>query len=261
MLRVDNLHFGYDGKPVLKGISFEVKRGELRGLFGPNGCGKTTLFRCCLKFLKAGRGSICVDGTDISGMSVRELATRIAYVPQEHRPAFPYRVREMVLMGRTPHIGNGFGVSGRDKRIAREALEMLGIANLSERVYSELSGGQRQMVLIARAIAQETGFIFLDEPTSALDFSNQIRIWKTLRAIAANGTGIVAISHDPNHVAWFCDKVIVLDEEGVLAEGPPDQTITQDVLDRIYSGVCTVRSVDGVRMVIPREFDRDEAQL
>ncbi|MEN6439200.1 MAG: ABC transporter ATP-binding protein [Syntrophobacter sp.] len=260
MLRVDDLHFGYGGKPVLRGVSFEVKRGELCGLFGPNGCGKTTLFRCCLKFLKVEKGCIRVNGTDISGIGVRELARSIAYVPQEHRSSFPYKVREMVLMGRTPRMGHGFGPGRRDMRIAMEALKMLGISSISERVFSELSGGQRQLVLIARAIAQGTGLIFLDEPTSALDFSNQIKIWKILREIAAQGVSIVACSHDPNHVAWFCDRIVILHEEGVLTDGFPDQTITQNVLDRIYSGVCMVKSVDGIKMVIPRDPHREKVK-
>lgn len=259
VLQVENIYFDYGRKPVLQGISFRVEKGQVCGLFGPNGCGKTTLFRCCLKFLKADKGCIRVKGVNIDNMSVKELARLVAYVPQEHRPTFPYLVREMVLMGRTPHMRNSFRVGGRDQRIALEAMKVLGISSIAERSYNELSGGQRQMVLIARAIAQGTGLIFLDEPTSALDFSNQMKIWKVLRDIAAQGVSIVACTHDPNHVAWFCDRIVILHEEGVLTDGFPSQTITQKVLDTIYAGVCDVKSMDGIKMVIPRDLRRERA--
>lgn len=253
MLQVNHLRFSYGNTPVLKEISFNAEEGRLCGLFGPNGSGKTTLFKCCLKFLKHSEGSVLIDGTDIRRLSVREMAGYAAYVPQEHKPPFPYLVREVVLMGRTPHLGGIFGVSNRDKGIALEALRMLGIRELADRPYNRLSGGQRQMVLIARAIAQDTKLIFLDEPTSALDFSNQIRIWKTLRHIASQGITVIACSHDPNHVSWFCHKVVVLDNEGVLAQGAPSEVMTEAVLNGIYRGTCTVKDVDGIRMVVPRE--------
>jgi iron complex transport system ATP-binding protein len=252
MLRVEEMGFSYGASRVLDGISFRVAAGELCGLFGPNGCGKTTLFKCCLKFLKSNRGRVFMAGRDIRDLGIREMARCAAYVPQEHKPPFPYRVREVVLMGRTPHMGGLFGIRRQHLDKTMAALTLLEIDHLAERPYNQLSGGQRQMVLIARAIAQETRIVFLDEPTSALDFKNQITIWRTLRAIADRGITIVACSHDPNHMAWFCDKVVVLNERGMVAQGAPAQAITQEVLDRIYRRICRVKHVDGLQMVLPR---------
>ncbi len=252
MLQVHNLHFGYGKTPILNGVSFEAAPGQLLGLFGPNGSGKTTLFKCCLKFLKYNSGMVIMDDMDIQKASVAQMARHAAYVPQEHKPPFPYLVREVVLMGRTPHLGGIFGISKRDKAIALEALHMLDIRNLADRAYNRLSGGQRQMVLIARAIAQETKLLFLDEPTSALDFSNQIRIWKMLRRITAQGITVIACSHDPNHVIWFCHKVVVLDGKGIVIQGTTDEVMTEKVLNGIYHEICTTKEVDGIRMVVPR---------
>ncbi len=252
MLHVNDMHFRYGSFPVLTGVSFSVERGELCGLFGPNGSGKTTLFKCCLRFLHAEQGSVLVRGEEISQCSIEHLARLIAYVPQEHKPPFPYLVREVVLMGRTPHLGGFFGIRRRDREIAMDALATLGISDLADRPYNQLSGGQRQMVLMARAIAQDTPVLFLDEPTSALDFQNQMRIWEIMRDVAEEGKTILACSHDPNHVAWFCDRVVVVGDGVVVAEGHPEDVISEAVLGKIYQDICSVRMLDGVQMVMPR---------
>ncbi|WP_286680990.1 ABC transporter ATP-binding protein [Methanoculleus sp. DTU007] len=252
MLQVQDIHFKYGDFPVLSGVSFSVGEGELCGLFGPNGSGKTTLFKCCLRFLRAEKGTVRICGEDTSAHSVEQLAKVIAYVPQEHKPPFPYLVREVVLMGRTPHLGGFFGVKRRDKEIAMNALAALDITEFADRPYNQLSGGQRQMVLMARAIAQDTPILFLDEPTSALDFQNQMRIWKIMRDVAEDGKTILACSHDPNHVAWFCDRVVVVGEGAVVAEGEPADVISESVLEKIYRDACAVRSFEGMRMVMPR---------
>jgi len=252
MLSVNDIHYTYQNYPVLRGVSFSVKKGELCGLFGPNGCGKTTLFKCLLRFLTAHKGTVHINGEDVSKKKVEDLAKIVSYVPQEHKPPFPYLVREVVLMGRTPHLGGFFGVRRKDKEIAIDALKRLGISSIADRPYNQLSGGQRQMVLIARAIAQDTPIMFLDEPTSTLDFHNQMKIWEIMRTITDEGKTILACSHDPNHVAWFCDRVIVISDSGVIANGHPREVINTGILDRIYKDTCSVRSSDGVRMVMPR---------
>ncbi|MCK9632376.1 MAG: ABC transporter ATP-binding protein [Methanoregula sp.] len=252
MLSVNDIHYTYQNFPVLSGVSFSVEQGELCGLFGPNGCGKTTLFKCCLRFLAAHKGTVHINGEDVSKKKVEELAKIVSYVPQEHKPPFPYLVREVVLMGRTPHLGGFFGVRRKDKEIALDALDRLEISDLADRPYNQLSGGQRQMVLIARAIAQDTPIMFLDEPTSTLDFHNQMKIWEIMRSITEEGKTILACSHDPNHVAWFCDRVIVISNSGVVANGHPRDVINNEILDLIYKDTCSVRSTDGVRMVMPR---------
>ncbi len=256
MLNVRDLQFQYGMQPVLKDISFQVGEGQLCGLFGPNGCGKTTLFKCCLKFLKSQGGQIEVDGQDIKDLRIEEMAKLVAYVPQEHKPPFPYLVKDVVLMGRTPRLRSLFGTSKEDRSKALSALKLLGLMDIAGKPYNQLSGGQRQMVLIARAVAQETPLMFLDEPTSALDFSNQIRIWRIMRQIAESGVTILACSHDPNHVSWYCDRVVVMNHNHVLQEGPPQEVITETVLDEIYRNVCAVRNLDEARMVLPKEVAR-----
>lgn len=253
MLQVKDLHFNYDRTPILQGVSFEVEEGELCGLFGPNGCGKTTLFKCCLNFLKFHKGSVQMDGRSVAKMRVEDMAKVVAYVPQEHKPPFPYLTKEVVLMGRTPRLKGIFGISKADKKKASDALDLLGLSDIGDRPYNQLSGGQRQMVLMARAIAQETPLMFLDEPTSALDFSNQIRIWRIMRLVAESGVTILACSHDPNHVSWFCDKVVVMKSNRILKEGSPHNVITESVLDEIYRDMCSVRSIGESRMVLPRD--------
>jgi len=252
MLQISDLAFRYHVKPVLSDISFSVEKGQLCGLFGPNGSGKTTLFKCCLRFLPVEQGGIRMDNMDVSNRSVEELAKTVAYVPQEHKPPFPYLSREVVLMGRTPHIKGFFGVKKSDKMIALDSMDQLGIMELSDEPYNQLSGGQRQMVLMARAIAQDTPLLFLDEPTSALDFQNQMKIWGLMEDIVEEGKTILACSHDPNHVAWFCDKVVVISDSHVLAQGEPEDVINEDTLDCIYQNTCSVRSQGGVPIVMPR---------
>ncbi len=253
MLHVKDLQFQYGMQPVLKDISFQVGQGQLCGLFGPNGCGKTTLFKCCLKFLKNQGGQIRVDGQDIKDLRIEEMAKLVAYVPQEHKPPFPYLVKDVVLMGRTPRLKSLFGTNKEDRQKALGALKLLGLLEIADKPYNQLSGGQRQLVLIARAVAQETPLMFLDEPTSALDFSNQIRIWRIMKQIAESGVTILACSHDPNHVSWYCDRVVVMNHNHILREGPPQEVITEPVLDEIYRNVCAVRNLDEARMVLPKE--------
>lgn len=261
MLEVQGLSFSYGSRPVLQDVSFRVAEGRLCGLFGPNGSGKTTLFRCCLRLLPVQRGCVLVNGEDTRRLSIGQLAKRIAYVPQEHKPPFPYTALEVVLMGRTPHMGSGiFGISQRDREKSLEALERLGIADLASQPYDRLSGGQRQLTLIARAIAQETPIIVLDEPTSSLDFNNQIRTWTLLRDLARQGITILACSHDPNHVAWFCDHLVIVGNQRVVADGSPGEMLNETTLNAIYRGLCRVETIDGLKVVLPRRIEDNSAR-
>lgn len=260
MLQVENISFAYKSKtPILQDISFDVPKGCLCGLFGPNGCGKTTLFKCCLKFLYHNSGSITLSGKNINQISIPDMAKIVAYVPQDHKPPFPYLVKDLVLMGRTPHLTNVFGASKKDKLIVYEAMEMVGIVSFADTPYNFLSGGQRQLVLIARALAQNTPLLFLDEPTSALDFSNQIKILTILRQISENGKTIVACTHDPNHVLWFCDSVVVLDKHRFVGQGLPEDIFCDTLLDEVYEDMCSVKEVGSVKIVLPRHLARQRA--
>ena len=252
MLKVENLWFSYGKKTVLKDINFELKKGELCGLFGPNGTGKSTLFRCCLRFLVPDSGCIRIMGQKIDTLKIKELARHVAYVPQAHHSTFSFTAGDMVLMGRTPHLNRYSTPSALDRKVAWEAMETLDIAHLAHESFDRLSGGQQQMVLIARAIAQEPEMILLDEPAAALDFSNQVNLWELLKKIADQGTTILACSHDPNHVAWFCHTTVVLDSSGILAKGDPSQVLCQEIMNRIYKDTCRVKEIDGLKMMIPR---------
>nr|WP_319540703.1 ABC transporter ATP-binding protein [uncultured Methanospirillum sp.] len=251
MIEIRNVSFRYTQKPVLNDISFSVTKGQLCGLFGPNGSGKTTLFKCCLKFLPVQEGSITLNRTNIQDKPIEELAKSVAYVPQEHKPPFPYLAREIVLMGRTPHIHGFFGVKRKDKQIAKDAMDMVGMLPFSDEPYNQLSGGQRQMILMARALAQDTPLLLLDEPTSALDFQNQIRIWNLMEDIVSEGKTILACSHDPNHISWFCDSAVAISQNKIIAEGEPKDVICPDILDRMYRDTCSVHVYDGIPVVIP----------
>lgn len=261
MFQIENLYCSYGKTPVLENIEFHLAEGELCGLFGPNGSGKTTLFKCCLKFIHPTGGCIRFRNRDILTMSAREMAQKVAYVPQNHHPPFPYSVEEMVLMGRTPHMNRFYMPGRRDNKRVERAMELIGITHLAREPYDILSGGQQQMVLIARAIAQDTEVIFLDEPTSALDFKNQVTIWKILRKIVDQGLTVLACSHDPNHVLWFCDTAVVLNGNGIEAQGPPAQIISQELMDTIYHNTCRVKDMDGFRMVVPSGVVREQTEF
>lgn len=255
MLRVDNITFNYKDHPVFENISFSVKKGQLCGLFGPNGCGKTTLFKCCMNFLKYENGTIYMDGHSTKNMEVSKLSKLVAYVPQEHKPPFPYIVYDMVKMGRTTHMTGFLKSDKKDIEMTEMALNKLGISHLAKKPYTNLSGGQRQLVLVARALAQQTKIIILDEPTSALDFKNQILLWEILSEIKEMGITILACSHDPNFVSWFCDHVIVMSRSGkIIKNGPPSEAITGVTLREIYGDVCAVERVKLNNVVVPKSI-------
>ena len=261
MLDVENLSHSFGRHPVLHQVSFTLEKGTLCGLFGPNGSGKTTLFKCCLKFLIPDKGDVRIQGRDIRSLDTRQMAKLVAFVPQHHRSAFSYTVRDLVLMGRTPHLNRFFSPKSEDLALTDRAMELVGITPLANRSYNTLSGGQQQLVLIARAIAQDTDLIFLDEPTSALDFKNQILLWKTLRQVADRGTSILACSHDPNHVAWFCDRTVVLGQGRIQAVGAPGQIFSQSLMDQIYQDTCRVSRTGELKIILPAGLTQNTAPV
>jgi iron complex transport system ATP-binding protein len=252
MLRVQNLTFSFDSREVFRDFSMEVESGTICALLGPNGCGKTTLLRCCLNLLPGYSGCITLAGRPLDGLKPAEMARLASYVQQEHFPSFPFLVEDVVLMGRTPHVGNALAIRTLDRHKVEEALEVFGIGDLRKRPYTQLSGGQRQLVLLARAHAQDTSVIMLDEPTSSLDFGNQIMIWSLLRELRASGKIIIVATHQPNHALWFCDKVVAMNGGSKIADGSPRDVLTQEILDRIYSESCKIAVMNGGKMIVPR---------
>ena len=254
MLSIRNLSFAYNSKPVLNGVSFEVGPGRLCALLGPNGSGKTTILKCCLNQLAVRSGAIRLDGRDVARCSPRELSRLVAHVPQEHHPPFPFTTREVVLMGRTPHLSPALRLDPMHGRKVEEALAVFGLEGLAGRPYTELSGGQRQLVLLARAYAQETRLILMDEPTASLDFYNQLKIWRLAGRIAREGRTVVVTTHHPNHVLWFCDMAVALEGGRVIVSGSPGEVLTEGVLSRLYSDAGVLADHNGTRMVLPAEL-------
>ncbi|TDC61193.1 ABC transporter ATP-binding protein [Micromonospora sp. KC207] len=249
-LQVRGLSFAYGAHPVLDRIGLDLRPGELCALFGPNGTGKSTLYRCILGHLRHG-GTVTLDGEDLSGLRPAQVARRVSYVPQQHTNAFPFTVLDMVLMGRTPHLGGVFGPRRSDVQACERVLAQVGLAAERDQLYHTLSGGQRQLVLIARALAQDCQVLLLDEPTASLDFGNQMFVWRTVRDLARQGRAVLVCTHEPNHVLWFCDRVLALGRAGrLLADGVPSEVITTELVRTLYPTVGAV-SMTGASVVAP----------
>jgi iron complex transport system ATP-binding protein len=213
-------------------------------IFGPIGCGKTTLLKCIDGLKKLHDGSISINGKDISKLSRVEIAKSIGYVPQFHQPSFAFSVLDAVLVGRAPHIGFLDSPKKEDVLIANQALKSMGISHLANATYTELSGGERQMVLIARILAQQPSLLLLDEPTSHLDFGNQIKLLGTLQKLARNGLPIIMTSHFPDH-AFLVSNTVALMRRGELIDvGAPDEIVTESNLEKVYKIKVKIVDVD-----------------
>lgn len=229
-----DLAFGYGTRVVGSGVSFALEPGEVLCLLGPNGGGKTTLFKTLLGLLPAKAGRVVYDGEDVARWSRARLARTIAYVPQAHAAFFPFTVREVVLMGRASRL-KAFASPGRaDRAVADAALATLGIAHLAERIYTEISGGERQLALIARALAGEPRLLVMDEPTASLDFGNQARVLERVRRLSETGISVVLSTHDPDHAFLCADRVALLHGGRLVALGAPEATITRENLRLLY---------------------------
>ena len=247
MLQVQDLAFGFPGHTVGREVSFSLAAGEAMCVLGPNGGGKTTLFRTILGLLEPHGGSISLDGVPLASLSRSEVARRIGYVPQGHSAYFAFTVLDFVLMGRTAHLGV-FSVPGRkDRELAARVIESLGIGHLSHRPVTQISGGERQLALVARALAQEPGLLVLDEPTASLDFGNQVRVLEKILALAAGGISILFATHDPDHAFLASQRVLLLAEGRALEVGAPVEVIRPDSLQRLYGVSVEVLALAGGR--------------
>ena len=252
-LEVKNLSFSYGDRTVLKDISFCAEYGEFLSVLGPNGVGKSTLFRCLLGLLTPNGGTTEIDGRSISDMTPGELSRRIAYIPQSHSPVFNYSVLDMVLMGTTAQLGKFSSPGEAQRALALEALEHLGIAALKDRGCRSLSGGERQLVLIARAIAQQAKILIMDEPSSSLDFGNRVRVMETVKRLTGDGYAVIQSTHDPDQAYLYSDKILALYDGTVLAWGTPGETVCDAYMTKLYGvdvDVCSLRN-DRIRVCIP----------
>lgn len=236
ILQAQDVVFEYrPGVPVLRGVSLQAAPGRLTCILGRNGSGKTTLLRCLLGRLAPKSGTILLDGLDLRRYSSGGLARVLAYVPQIPASAFAFTVREIVLMGRFAH-GGPLGLAGaKDLTVANLAMQMTETLAFADRTLEELSGGEAQCVMIARALAQQSAVMLLDEPTSHLDIKNQLMIYRMMQRLAHDwGMAVVCVSHDVNMAARFADELVLMREGQVLAGGTPDQVIRQDILCQAY---------------------------
>jgi iron complex transport system ATP-binding protein len=230
-----DLTIGYRDRVVGRALDVALDEGEVLSLLGPNGGGKTTLLKTLLGILPPRAGAVMIGGRALAAIPLRERARLIAYVPQLHVPSFAFSVESVVLMGRSAY-GNLFSApSAADRAVTARVLDRFGIAHLASRPYTMISGGERQLALLARALAQEPRYVVLDEPTASLDFGNQGKVMREIRALAAAGHGVLFTTHDPNHALRVADRAYLLREGKCLAQGPVGAVLTRETLEQLYS--------------------------
>ena len=235
---VQNLSFSYGQQESLKDVSFSAEMGKALFVLGANGAGKTTLFRCILGLVRGYGGKIFIDGAESQKLAPKALAQRVAYIPQSHGGNFGYTVLDMVLMGTAHGVAFYSVPRARETAIACEALELLGVQALAGKSFTHLSGGEQQLVLIARALAQRADTLLFDEPTANLDYGNQWRLLSTVKDLVASGRTVILTTHNPQHALTCADEVLALDGGRVAALGPPDSVLTPKLIERLY-GVRT----------------------
>ncbi len=245
LIKVEDISFGYTRKTVLNDVNLSIKAGEVVTLLGPNGCGKSTLIKIILGLLRPARGGIFFNGKNILQVGSKSLAREIAYVPQIHKSSFPYKVMDMVLMGRIPHKTFFFRYSKADVNIAGDALERLSIPHLADRPYTEISGGERQLTLIARALAQGAKTFIMDEPASGLDYGNQLRLLDQIIKLSREGYTFIKSTHSPEHALWIADRVIMIKNGAVVADGACDDVISPENLFHLYNARVNVLKLNG----------------
>ena len=246
--------FSYGAKTVFRNLDFRVERGETVCLLGANGCGKTTLLRCLNGLEKLDRGQVLIQGSDQRNMKPAQRARRIGMVFQEHSSPFPYSVLEVVRIGRAPHLRWFSRPTQADTRMAEAALAAVGMESLRNKSYTQISGGERQLVLIARALAQEPEIILLDEPTSHLGLKNQARVLGIIRGLADQGLTVVFSSHLPNQALLLRGRVVLMTRSGFLASGPPEKVVTEENLNQVYGGGVRVVTLPGEEGLQPNRL-------
>jgi iron complex transport system ATP-binding protein len=246
-LEVKSLAFSYGNNPVFENVSFSLKKGEIMCILGPNGAGKSTLIKCIAGILKPAAGSVFIQGKDTASLGIRGIARHIGYVPQQNEVVFPFTVLDFVVMGRAPHLSMFASPGAEDIKLAKESLAMVGISDLAERPVANLSGGQSQMVLIARALVQKPALLLLDEPTSHLDFGNQVLVLETVQKLASLGMSIVMNTHMPDHAFLLGDKAAALSGGRLVAVGKVETVVTSKMMSSVYGVNVAVREIEDMK--------------
>lgn len=243
LLKINRLTGGYHKEPIVKDVSFDIRQGDFVGIIGPNGSGKTTLLRLLTKILIPHSGEIFFKEKNIAQMSLKELSKQVSYVSQDTSIDFPFSVAEVVLLGRIPHLGRLQFEAKKDIEIAENSLSLTDSLSLKNKRIDELSFGERQRVIIAKALAQEPVLLFLDEPTAHLDISHQVQILNLLRKLNhKNNLTIVMIMHDLNLAAEYCSRVILFDKGKIFKEGTPHEVLTYQNIEAVYKTVVVVNN-------------------
>jgi iron complex transport system ATP-binding protein len=254
MLSIRGLSVGYGTRMVLSEIDLDVSAGEIVGLVGPNGCGKTTLLKAVTRVVPWQAGSVTIAGRPVEGTAAKDLARKVAVVPQEPLLPAGFSALEVVLMGRTPHLGFFEHEGPRDYERSRDALALTGAMELADRCVDELSGGERQNVIIARALAQEAPLLLLDEPTANLDLANQVSVASLLRRLSRDGgVAVLAAVHDLSLASLYCDRIALMAEGCILASGAPRKVLTRANLKRAYGIDPLILNLDALEgpLVLP----------
>lgn len=252
LLEARQVGFSFGARAVLTGVSFSLRSGEIVALLGRNGVGKTTLLRLLLGLERPVEGEVFLDGTPIRHLRRREIARSIAYIPQSHVPVFPYRVCEVVRLGRTPSAGLFRSLRREDHEAADRALAQVGLSRLGERLYTELSGGEIQLVLIARALAQGSRLLVMDEPFAGVDYGHQQRLVACLQDLACTGVGIVLTTHDPEQALRVSTRAALLVDGRIRDDGPPERVLTKEAIFSLYGvKVEVLRSAEGLAALCP----------
>ena len=254
LVDVKNISFSYDkdSPAVFENISFSMEKGDVLCVLGPNGTGKTTLIKCINGLHKVNEGEVYLNGANIQNLSFRDISRTVGYIPQGHVPSFPFTVFDVVLMGRSPYVNITSSPKEKDREIAMNALETLGIEDLKDKPYTNLSGGERQLVFLARVLAQEPDLLILDEPTNHLDFGNQIKLLEIIEQLSKLGLAVIMSSHYPDHAFLAASKVAIMKDKGFIDFGTPDDVLSEENLKKAYGiDVKLMELDDGRKICVP----------